>query len=100
MLIGFNVKEINDLIVYWVPQLEKIDDLGWVQVQFLDETSEYSKIAKLDIDPKPNLEKRIFVLFKPLKNQLFNLGELLNIQPIGKREGKGFVAIEWGGMII
>ncbi|KAJ3442086.1 isg15 ubiquitin-like modifier [Anaeramoeba flamelloides] len=99
-MIGLTTKEINDLIIYWVPQLEQIDELEWVQVQFLDETSEYSKIAKLEIEPKPNVEKRIFVLFKPLKNQLFDLGEQLNIQPIGKREGKGFVAVEWGGMIL
>ncbi|KAJ3435152.1 hypothetical protein M0812_02283 [Anaeramoeba flamelloides] len=99
-MIGFTSKEINDLIIYWVPQLEQIDDLEWVQVQFLDETSEYSKIAKLEIEPKPNVEKRIFVLFRPLENQLFDLGEQLNIQPIGNREGKGFVAVEWGGMIL
>ncbi|KAJ3426101.1 polyubiquitin [Anaeramoeba flamelloides] len=99
-IIGLNSIEINDLIVYWVPQIERIKDIEWIQVQFLDENSQYSKIAKLEINPKPSLIKRIFVLFKPLQNQLSNLGQNLDIIPIGKRRGKGLVVVEWGGSII
>ncbi|KAJ6226676.1 polyubiquitin 4 [Anaeramoeba flamelloides] len=96
--IGLSLKERDDLITYWVPQLEQRQSVHWIQLQILDETSQYSEIAKLEINPQPDVLRRIFVLFKPVPEKMLNLGENLNVEPLVKR--KGFVAVEWGGMII
>ena len=89
---GLNEKERNDFIVYWLPYLEN-HSYNIISFQF----NNYTELAKLTIEPKPDHLIRIFMVFKPIKN-LNEVKIIEQIIPEIKRdELQGFVAIEWGG---
>lgn len=89
--IGLNNTEINDFIVYWLPQLEK-NEYNLIHF-FVNDNIDNS--AFLDVKPKPDTQIRVFMEFKAVdKNYKITKQELPRI------ERKGFTLVEWGGGII
>ncbi|MCX6109093.1 MAG: hypothetical protein NTZ90_05745 [Proteobacteria bacterium] len=85
--LGLNARESNDMIVYWLPYLEKN---AYNLVHFAHE--EYTSIAKMTITPKPDSLLRVFMVFKGLKAPT-----AVKPQSLQKFDRKGFSAVEWGG---
>lgn len=85
--IGLTPKEYDEFIVYWYPRM-KDNKLNLIHFA----GKEYTDIAHLTINPKPDSILRVFMVYKPINNQI-------NIQPqaFPKFERKGFTVIEWGG---
>jgi hypothetical protein len=88
--IGLNNSEINDFIVYWLPQLEK-NEYNLVHF-FINDNIDNS--AFLDVKPKPDTEIRLFMEFKAV-DKSYKIEE----QKLPKIERKGFTLVEWGGGI-
>ncbi len=89
--LGFNAKEKTDFITYWCP---KFINSNMVQVQFFVDDN-CSVIGEMNIDPKPDNLRRIYVLFRADSkiNTDFN-SKPLNLKPFDR---KGFTVLEWGG---
>lgn len=85
---ALNDKERTDFVSYWIPALLK-NPLSLVQ--FLDAKT-YSTYAQMKIEPQPDTEIRLFMLFKRIPKMVKtgnpSLPEL--------RRGK-FTVVEWGG---
>ncbi|MBC7498566.1 hypothetical protein H7170_02880 [Candidatus Gracilibacteria bacterium] len=88
--IGLNTKEKSDFIMFWYPKLQ-----GYPYVQITFAGKDYTDLAKLDINPKPDSLLRVFMIARPL-TQYRDLPE----QKLQKFERKGFSVVEWGGTII
>ena len=58
---GLTPKEYNELIVYWLPQMEK-NPYNLISFQ----TEAYKNAAKLHISPEPDSILRIFMAYIPL----------------------------------
>lgn len=84
--LGLTPKEYNEMIVYWLP---KMQHNKYNLVYFA--STDYTDIAKLTIQPKPDSILRVFMVFKPL-NSPINIPE----QSLKSFERKGFSVIEWG----
>ena len=87
-LLGLNETEINDFVVYWLPQLnlnEKSLIHFWINDNIDNSTF-------LDVEPKPDTEIRVFMEFRKAGNN-----ETIPEQILPKLERKGFTAVEWGG---
>lgn len=88
--IGLNNTEINDFIVYWLPQMEK-NEYNLVHF-FINDNIDNS--AFLNVNPKPESEIRIFMEYKSV-DKAYKIEE----QKLPKIERKGFTLVEWGGGI-
>ena len=87
--LGLNRREANEFIIYWLPQMEKNN---YNLIYFAGE--EYEKMAKLNINPKPETLIRVMMIFQPLKTAIeFPLQDL---EPL-KKKRKGYTVVEWGG---
>lgn len=84
---GLNSKEMNDFIVYWLPQMNK-NKYNLITFQ----TAAYEKSAKLFITPEPDSILRIFMVYKPLSQSVD-----IAPQELENFTREGFAAIEWGG---
>ncbi len=84
---GLTPREYNDFITYWVP---KMQENQYNLISFSGD--EYSEIAKLTVDPKPDSVIRIHMMWKALD-------EPIEIKPqvLTTFERKGFTLVEWGG---
>ena len=84
---GLTPREYNDFITYWVP---KMQGNPYNLISFSGD--EYSEIAKLTVDPKPDSMIRIHMVWKALD-------EPIEIEPqvLPTFERKGFTLVEWGG---
>ena len=84
---GLTPREYNDFITYWVP---KMQGNKYNLISFSG--AEYSEIAKLTVNPKPDSVIRIHMMWKALD-------EPIEIEPqvLPTYERKGFVLVEWGG---
>lgn len=84
---GLTPREYNDFITYWVP---KMQENPYNLISFSG--NEYSEIAKLTVDPKPDSVIRIHMMWKALD-------EPIEIEPqvLPTYERKGFTLVEWGG---
>ena len=85
--LGLNHREINEFIVYWLPQME---DNPYNIITFQDRA--YTNDAKLTVVPKEDTMIRVFMTWYP------------SVKPIDIREQKlssmkrqGFTVVEWGG---
>lgn len=85
--IGLTPKEYNEFIVYWYPLLK---DNRYNLIHFAEE--QYTKMAPLEITPKPDSMLRVFMVFKPLDKKIEIEPQVF--QPF---ERKGFTVVEWGG---
>jgi len=88
-VIGFNYRESNDMISYWLPQLTEKE---YVLISFLfnDECDIYSE---LKISPKPDAEIRLMMEF-------ISLDQYMEVAPqeIPSFERKPYTVVEWGGI--
>ena len=85
--LGLSAREANDMIVYWLPYLERNP---YNLINFAEES--YTSIARLDITPKPDAVLRVFMVFKKLEQPIAVAPQKL--KPFVR---KGFTAVEWGG---
>ncbi len=87
--IGLNETEINDFVVYWLPQLNRYEKV-FVHFRVNDNID---NISFLNISPKPDTLIRVFMEFKETHNK----EEMLPPQILPNFERKKFVVVEWGG---
>ena len=84
---GLTPKEYNEFIVYWLPQMM---NNPYNLISFLGE--DYTKTAKLKIEPEPDSCLRVFMVYKPLEKPIE-----IKEQQLNSFEREGFSVIEWGG---
>ncbi len=87
-LIGFNEKEINDFVVYWLPQLEKHTQC-FIHFRINDDIDHSSVLI---VSPEPDSRIRLFMEFRPV-----DAGFRIAPQPLKTYPRKGFTLVEWGG---
>ncbi len=80
--------EVNEFIVYWYP---KMKSSRYNLVYFLTE-EEIERIAKLEVNPKPDSVLRVFMIRKPIDRKVD-----IRPQKIKTFERKWFVVVEWWG---
>lgn len=82
-----NIKERNEFIVYWLPIMQ---NNKFSLVEF--KTTEYTKMAKLDISPKPETLIRVFMVFQNSDKKVKT-----GTPKLTKAKRKGYTVVEWGG---
>lgn len=87
-LLGLNNTEINDFVVYWLPELNKNEE-NFIHF-WVNDNIDNSSI--LTITPKPDTLLRIFMEFKAHHGE-----EKLPQQELITTPRKGFTVVEWGG---
>jgi hypothetical protein len=88
MKFGLNDKERTDFVSYWIPSLSR-NAVSLVQFLSADECAAY---ATMDIQPKPDAEIRLFMIFKAVP-KVMKVGNPVLPE---LRRGK-FTVVEWGG---
>lgn len=86
-LMGLLPSEYNEFIVYWLPRM--IDN-PYNLISFQQEA--YTDNAVLEITPTPDSIQRVFMAYKPLKEEI-EIAEQ-KLEPFTR---EGFAVIEWGG---
>ncbi|WP_066923287.1 hypothetical protein [Murdochiella massiliensis] len=86
-ILGLNHKEINEFIVYWLPQME---DNPYNIITFQDRS--YTDDAKLTIDPKEDTMIRAFMTWYPSAKPID-----IKEQTLSSMKRHGFTVVEWGG---
>lgn len=84
---GLTPREYNDFITYWVP---KMQENAYNLISFSGD--EYSEIAKLTVNPKPDTLIRIHMVWKALDAPIE-----IEPQVLPTYQRKGFTLVEWGG---
>ena len=87
-LLGLNNTEINDFVVYWLPELNKNEE-NFIHF-WVNDNIDNSSV--LNINPKPDTLLRIFMEFKA-----YNGEPKLPVQALTSTPRKGFTVVEWGG---
>ena len=93
-LAGLNDSEIDDFISFWLP---KMQDNQYNLISF--PTEEYEEIAKLNVVPAPDTMIRVYMVFKPLEDNI-EISEDNKLQMPKDVERNGFTVVEWGGSIV
>ncbi|MFT4601858.1 MAG: hypothetical protein ACI857_002043, partial [Arenicella sp.] len=89
--LGFNQTEKTDFITFWAPKMLKSN---FVFVQFIWDEDYDKQIATLDVSPKPDASRRVYMYFKGYDA----LPEIeTTTQSFEGFERKGFTLFEWGG---
>jgi hypothetical protein len=88
--LGLTPREYNEFIVYWLPQMQ---DNPYNLIAFQGEA--YTDLAHLAIEPAPDSLLRVFMAYKPLKQPITIVEQVLTP---GVR--KGFTVVEWGGSCV
>ena len=89
-IIGFNQRERNEFIMYWLPILENNEK----SIVYFELTKERERGNKLIITPKPDSMLRVSIHIKKVDKKI-NIQE----QKLEKFNRIGFNVIEWGGMM-
>lgn len=87
-LLGLTEREANEMIIYWLPQLEK-NAYNYIRFDLNDVMDRY---MPLNVSPKPDTTIRIMMVFKPLEKSV-----AVREQKFSAPERKGFTVVEWGG---
>lgn len=87
-ILGLNRKEANEFIVYWLPLMEN-NKYNYITFH----TQEYADKIKLDINPIPDNQLRIYMITEKLEEYIEVEPQILDTN--FKREG--FTIVEWGG---
>lgn len=87
--IGLNQYEKNDFISYWMSQMTK-NEFNFVHFMVDGECDE---LATLEINPKPDSELRIYMLFWKTDGTI-----KIAPQKIESHKRNGFSLVEWGGI--
>lgn len=92
MELGLNATEQTDFITYWGPRLTQHN---FATIQFLVDDAYDKEIAELNIIPKPDVQRRVYMIFK---------GSELGFSPVNIKtpsfsdfKRSGFTLLEWGG---
>lgn len=85
--LGLIPKEYNEMIVFWLPQMQ---NNPYNIIHFAG--TEYTKSAPLTITPKPDKLIRVFMAFQP-SNAFVKTSEPIITTP----RRQGFTVVEWGG---
>ncbi len=88
--LGFNERESNEFIMYWLPILER----NKKSLVYFELTEERESSNKLIIEPQPDSLLRVAIHIKKVNEQVNIQRQVL---PTFKRQG--FTAVEWGGVI-
>lgn len=91
--LGLVGHEKEEFLSYWVPRLQALHS-PYIYFSLLDPSSK-AAIDSVDISPKPDTMIDFIAYFKPLTTP--DNGAVLQLPPMPQR--KGFVAVEWGGVI-
>jgi hypothetical protein len=86
--IGLNNKEINDFVVYWLPQLEQHEQ-NFIHFRVNDDIDHSSVLT---VVPQPDSWIRLFMELKPVPE-----GFSIPPQALPTCSRKGFTLVEWGG---
>jgi len=86
--LGLNNTEINDFVVYWLPELEK-NDYNLIHF-FINDNIDNT--ALLTVTPYPDTKIRVYMEFKAV-DETYKIPE----QDIPHIQRKGFTLVEWGG---
>lgn len=86
-LLGLNRKEMNEFIVYWLPQMAS-NPYNIIKFQDLA----YTNDAKLTIVPKEDTMIRVFMTWYPSEKRI-DIPE----QKLVPMQRQGFTVVEWGG---
>lgn len=89
--LGLNEKEANEFIIFWLPQME---NNAYNLVHFAQK--EYEDVSELDIQPKPETQIRVMMVWQALSQKREIAPQILPTKPIRK----GFTAVEWGGTVL
>ncbi len=89
--LGFNATEKTDFITFWSPLIMKNENSF---IQFLVD-EEYEAISTLDISPKPNNMRRVYILFSDAKDMDDRFIDT-NVH-FNSFDRIGFTILEWGG---
>ena len=89
-IIGLNMREANEFIMYWLPILEN-NEQSLVYFELTDERDAYSK---LNIKPRPDSILRMSMHVKKV-NEKIDIEE----QVLPTFDRHGFSVVEWGGVI-
>ncbi|PBK81578.1 ubiquitin-domain-containing protein [Armillaria gallica] len=107
--LSLHVEARTSFITYWLPLLLKHD---FVALRFLHQAS-YEHAAPIDIEPKPDIVTRVFMLFKrvcedelnewerSLSRASENIGfwkDVVGVDCDGMKDEALFRVLEWGGM--
>jgi hypothetical protein len=87
--VGLNETEINDFVVYWLPQLSK-NEVNFIHFWINDNIDNSSVLT---ITPKPQTSIRLFMEFEKYTQGAKKLPE----QKLPTFQRKGFTMVEWGG---
>lgn len=87
--IGLNDKESNEMIMYWLPILEK----NGKNLVYFELTEERNEFNRLIINPNPDSILRVAIHIKKV-NKKTSIKE----QKLTQFDRKGFAAVEWGGV--
>jgi hypothetical protein len=100
---------LNDLIRYWLPSFNKHKNIA---LRFLPQHA-YEKAAPLDVEPKPDVVARVFMLFQGVgdvdledwegaaqrfKEPVERWADVIGIDKASVLDQSLFRVIEWGGM--
>ncbi|KAK0470992.1 hypothetical protein IW261DRAFT_1513954 [Armillaria novae-zelandiae] len=108
-VLGLHVEARTSFITYWLPSILKHD---FIALRFLPQAS-YEHAAPLDVEPKPDLVVRVFMLFKrvcadeldewdgSLSRASENIEfwkDVVGVDCDGLKDEALFRVLEWGGM--
>ena len=85
---GLTPKEYNDMIVYWLPLLEK-NKYNFIHFLINDD---YDQISTMNITPSPSSVLRVFMAYQKLDEY-----QQVTPQVISPTTRVGFTVVEWGG---
>jgi len=91
--IGLNNTEINDFIVFWLPELTE-NEINFIHFSI---NNNIDNSSFLNIQPTPDTQIRVFMEFYGISDES-NIK--LPVQKLPIFERKGFTMVEWGGAII
>lgn len=87
-ILGFNEREVNEFIIYWMPKME---DNEYNLIRFRT-TEEINKNMPIHFSVEPDTLIRVIMDYKKL-DEYIEVEE----QQLTKVERKGFTIVEWGG---
>jgi len=91
--LGLNAIEQTDFITFWAPRMIQHDE---VYVQFLID-EDYDVISTMEITPKPDNLRRIYLIFTAIENIPTNIELQQQNFDFAPLDRSGFTIIEWGG---
>ena len=91
-LLGLNSTEMTDFITFWGPIIEHGQ---YALIQFVVDDAYDEQIAGLEITPKPDAVRRVYILCSPIADPV--VGMEVVPQTLTGFDRKGFTVVEWGG---